>query len=123
MLFNRASGIGATLKQGVHDAVRVALLAGAGQEGENLFNRPGQGGNRWVDEDSPCEPQREGGIACWEAERLLLGSPPSLCFTTSVVLLRPPTLLIPATGLVCPSNFTRNLKFLYGSNLVGLTLN
>src|SRR5262245_51583947 len=45
--------------------------------------------------------------------RLLLGSPPSRCLTTSVVLLRPPTLLTPATNL--PSHFTRNLKFLYGS--------
>src|SRR6266498_4309652 len=53
--------------------------------------------------------------------RLLLGSPPSRCFTTSVVRLSPPTLLTPATYL--PSHFTRNLKFLYGSNRCGLTLN
>src|SRR5713101_4583919 len=53
--------------------------------------------------------------------RLELGSPPSRCFTTSVVRLRPPTLLTPATYF--PSHFTRNLKFLYGSNRCGLTLN
>src|SRR4051812_18769333 len=49
------------------------------------------------------------------------GSPPSRCSTTSVVRLRPPTLLTPATYL--PSHFTRNLKFFYGSNRLALTLN
>src|SRR6266516_6863657 len=49
--------------------------------------------------------------------RLVLGSPPSRCFTTSVVRLRPPTLLTPATYF--PSHLTRNLKFLYGSNRCG----
>src|SRR6266550_5520692 len=53
--------------------------------------------------------------------RLLDGSPPSRCFTTSVVFFRPPTLLTPATYL--PSHFTRNLKFLYGSKRCELTLN
>src|SRR5204863_5257348 len=53
--------------------------------------------------------------------RLLLGSPPSRCFTTSVVRLSPPTLLTPATYR--PSHLTRNLKFLYGSNRLGLTVN
>src|SRR5262245_33793777 len=53
--------------------------------------------------------------------RLLLGSPPSRCLTTSVVRLRPPTLLTPATYL--PSHLTRNLKFLYGSRRVAFTLN
>src|SRR5215468_1678527 len=53
--------------------------------------------------------------------RLVLGSPPSRCSTTSVVRLRAPHLLIPATYR--PSHFTRNLKFLYGSNLCGLTEN
>ena len=42
--------------------------------------------------------------------RLLLGSPPSRCFTTSVVRFRELTLLTPATYLA--SHFTRNLKFL-----------
>src|SRR6266542_5113728 len=50
--------------------------------------------------------------------RLLLGSPPSRCLTTSVVRLSPVTLLTPAT--VWPSHFTRNLKFLYGSKRCGL---
>src|SRR3977135_939389 len=45
--------------------------------------------------------------------RLLEGSPPSRCLTTSVVRLSALTLLMPATYL--PSHFTRNLKFLYGS--------
>src|SRR4030095_1481967 len=45
--------------------------------------------------------------------RVLDGSPPSRCLTTSVVFLRPPTLLTPATYF--PSHLTRNLKFLYGS--------
>src|SRR5215212_1410396 len=45
--------------------------------------------------------------------RVLEGSPPSRCLTTSVVRLSPPTLLTPAT--YCPSHLTRNLKFLYGS--------
>lgn len=29
----------------------------------------------WVDESSPCRPQRAGGAACWAAEQLLLNSP------------------------------------------------
>src|SRR5918994_1451264 len=49
--------------------------------------------------------------------RLVLGSPPSRCSTTSVVRLRALTLLIPATGL--PSHKRRNLKFLYGSSRRG----
>src|SRR5215467_6135381 len=53
--------------------------------------------------------------------RLVLSSPPSRCLTTSVVFLRPLTLLTPATYL--PSHFTRNLKFLYGSKRCGLALN
>src|SRR5687768_6809171 len=53
--------------------------------------------------------------------RLALGSPPSRCCTTSVVRLSAPTLLTPATYR--PSHLTRNLKFLYGSNRVGLALN
>src|SRR3954470_7450230 len=53
--------------------------------------------------------------------RLLLGSPPSRCLTTSVVRLSMPTLLTPATNR--PSHFTRNLKFLYGSKRAALTLN
>src|SRR5262245_32978065 len=53
--------------------------------------------------------------------RLVLGSPPSRCLTTSVVRLRAPTFDTPATYL--PSHFTRNLKFLYGSKRPGLTLN
>src|SRR5215475_4179219 len=53
--------------------------------------------------------------------RLLLGSPPSRCFTTSVVRLSELTLLTPATYLL--SHFTRNLKFLYGSKRSALTVN
>src|SRR5690242_8096512 len=53
--------------------------------------------------------------------RLVEGSPPSRCFTTSVVRLSPVTLLTPAT--YCPSHFTRNLKFLYGSKRFVLTVN
>src|SRR6185295_11947082 len=53
--------------------------------------------------------------------RLLLGSPPSRCFTTSVVRLSELTLLTPATYLA--SHFTRNLKFLYGSKRCALTVN
>src|SRR5215469_9109102 len=49
------------------------------------------------------------------------GSPPSRCSTTSVVRLRPPTLLTPATYF--PSHLTRNLKFLYGSNRCAFTVN
>src|SRR5947209_5136476 len=49
------------------------------------------------------------------------GSPPSRCFTTSVVRFRLETLLTPATYL--PSHFTRNLKFLYGSKRWAFTLN
>src|SRR3712207_8392988 len=52
--------------------------------------------------------------------RLLLGSPPSRCLTTSVVRLSMPTLLTPATKR--PSHLTRNLKFLYGSKRSALTL-
>src|SRR5947208_8722684 len=53
--------------------------------------------------------------------RLLLGSPPSRCFTTSVVRFNMPTLLTPATYF--PSHLTRNLKFLYGSNRCAFTVN
>src|SRR5512139_994719 len=55
--------------------------------------------------------------------RLLLGSPPSRCLTTSVVRFSALHLLMPATYL--PSHLRRNLKFLYGSNRWGfmLTLN
>src|ERR1700756_491386 len=53
--------------------------------------------------------------------REALGSPPSRCLTTSVVRLSALTLLMPATYR--PSHFTRNLKFLYGSNRRGLTVN
>src|SRR3954453_23641118 len=53
--------------------------------------------------------------------RLLDGSPPSRCLTTSVVRLRLLTLLTPATYL--PSHLTRNLKFLYGSKRCALTVN
>ena len=42
--------------------------------------------------------------------RLELGSPPSRCFTTSVVRFSALTLLTPAT--YWPSHLTRNLKFL-----------
>src|SRR5438309_7476402 len=54
---------------------------------------------------------------------LLLGSPPQRCFTTSVVRLSMLTLLTPATGVLLPTNLTRNLKFLYGSNRRALTVN
>src|SRR2546423_15657985 len=50
--------------------------------------------------------------------RLVDGSPPTRCSTTSVERLSAPTLLTPATYR--PSHFTRNLKFLYGSNRCGL---
>src|SRR5215469_1390016 len=53
--------------------------------------------------------------------RLLDGSPPSRCFTTSVVRLSIPHLLTPATYLL--SHFTRNLKLLYGSKRCGLAVN
>src|SRR5215468_5998837 len=53
--------------------------------------------------------------------RLLLGSPPSRCLTTSVVRFSELHLLTPATYL--PSHFTRNLMFLYGSNRCAFTLN
>src|SRR5215212_4433546 len=46
--------------------------------------------------------------------RLVDGSPPSRCSTTSVVRFSAPILLTPATYR--PSHLTRNLKFLYGSN-------
>lgn len=35
----------------------------------------GQSGDVWVDEESPCEPTREGGRACWQAEQSLQVSP------------------------------------------------
>src|SRR6188472_4185284 len=53
--------------------------------------------------------------------RVVEGSPPSRCASTSVVRLSTLTLLTPATYL--PSHFARNLKFLYGSKRVALTLN
>src|SRR5512134_3915076 len=53
--------------------------------------------------------------------RFVLESPPSRCSTSSVVRFRDVILLTPATYL--PSHFTRNLKFLYGSKRLALTLN
>src|ERR1035437_1939257 len=53
--------------------------------------------------------------------RAELGSPPYRCSTVSVVFFRGLILLTPSTYF--PSHFTRNLKFLYGSNRVGLTVN
>src|SRR5215212_3549294 len=53
--------------------------------------------------------------------RLVLGSPPSRCLTTSVVRFRAVILLTPATYF--PSHLTRNLKFLYGSNRDWLVAN
>ena len=35
----------------------------------------GQTDGEWIDEDSPCQPQREGGRACLAAEQLLAGHP------------------------------------------------
>jgi nucleoside-diphosphate-sugar epimerase len=35
----------------------------------------GQSDGNWVDETSPCEPTREGGRACWQAELLLQQHP------------------------------------------------
>lgn len=43
----------------------------------------GQSDGSWVDEASPCEPTREGGRACWQAELLLRQHPVG---TQSVVL-------------------------------------
>src|SRR6266542_6030993 len=51
--------------------------------------------------------------------RVLLGSPPSRCLTTSVVRLSELILLTPATYL--PSHLMRNLKFLYGSKRCAFT--
>src|SRR5215831_14468478 len=53
--------------------------------------------------------------------RLVLGSPPSRCLTTSVVRFSIPHLLTPATYF--PSHLIRNLKFLYGSKRCWLTVN
>src|SRR3954471_11746078 len=60
-------------------------------------------------------------LVCPGDLRTVLGSPPSRCSTGVVERLREPTLLMPATYR--PSHFTRNLKFLYGSNRCALTLN
>src|SRR5215203_3610003 len=51
---------------------------------------------------------------------MVLSLPPSLCSTTSVVRLRALTLLTPATSR--PSHLTRNLKFLYGSRGLVVTV-
>src|SRR6266542_4062914 len=53
--------------------------------------------------------------------RLVLGSPPSRCLTTSVVRFRALIFEMPATYF--PSHLRRNLKFLYGSNRDVLTAN
>src|SRR5688500_20255064 len=53
--------------------------------------------------------------------RLVLGSPPSRCLTASVVRLSALTLLTPATTTL--SHRTLNLKVLYGSNRLAVTLN
>src|SRR6266545_1371546 len=53
--------------------------------------------------------------------RLLFGSPPCRCRTTSVVRFRAVILLTPATNR--PSHLMRNLKFLYGSKRCVFTAN
>src|SRR5487761_1072690 len=53
--------------------------------------------------------------------RSRLGSPPSRWSTTSVV--RRSALIFDTPATYRPSHFTRNLKFLYGSNRVGFTGN
>src|SRR5271170_5858484 len=53
--------------------------------------------------------------------RLVEGSPPSRFSITPVTRVRPETRV--TAGMYFPSHFTRNLKFLYGSRRVGLTVN
>src|ERR1700729_3995203 len=53
--------------------------------------------------------------------RLVLGSPPSRCLTTSVI--RFGALILWTAAMYLPSHLRRNLKFLYGSKRVGLAGN
>lgn len=60
----------------------------------------------WIDEDAPCEPQREGGKACLAAEKLLAESP----FADRSVVLR-------LAGIYGPERIPRAKDLLAGKSL------
>ncbi|MCG8586891.1 MAG: SDR family oxidoreductase [Pirellulales bacterium] len=58
-----AGGLANVLDALSHDIERVIYISSTGVYGNS--------GGDWVDEDTPCEPTREGGRACLAAERVL----------------------------------------------------
>lgn len=66
----------------------------------------GEVGGEWVDEMTPCRPQRAGGQACWEAEQLWLNSR----WSDRVVILR-------LAGIYGPGRLPRASQLLAGQPL------
>ncbi len=71
--YDRASG--ATIHDVYVEGLRAVLDALPASTGKFLYVSStgvyGSAGGQWVDEDTPCDPQRPGGRACLEAEQLL----------------------------------------------------
>jgi nucleoside-diphosphate-sugar epimerase len=75
--FDRSSG--KSIREVYADGMRSILDALPRGTGKIIYTSStgvyGQSQGEWVDEDSPCQPGREGGRACLEAERLLAAHP------------------------------------------------
>jgi nucleoside-diphosphate-sugar epimerase len=71
--YDRAAG--GSMREVYVDGLRAVLAALPAQTGKILYVSStgvySQSDGQWVDESSPCEPTREGGRACLEAEQLL----------------------------------------------------
>jgi nucleoside-diphosphate-sugar epimerase len=67
---------GASIQDVYVNGLRAVLNALPGETGKFIYVSStgvyGQTDGEWVDEDSPCEPQRAGGRACLEAEEMLM---------------------------------------------------
>lgn len=72
-------GSGHTIRQLFVDGLRNVLTHLPAQVSRFIYISStgvyGQSGDVWVDELSSCEPAREGGRACWQAEQMLCDAP------------------------------------------------
>lgn len=75
--YDRAAG--GSIREVYVQGLRAVLAALPAQTGKILYVSStgvyAQNDGQWVDESSPCEPTREGGRACLEAEQLLAAHP------------------------------------------------
>lgn len=67
----------------------------------------GDAGGEWINEDTPCNPTREGGKACLAAESLLTGSP-----------LGPISIILRLAGIYGPGRLPRKADLLAGVPLM-----